>query len=69
LGIPINYFTYPEGKADDRVKEFVKKAGYRAALSMNDLDEHFAGQSPIYSRLERFGQSRTREVVPQAWGS
>ena len=68
LGIPINYFTYPEGKADDRVKEFVKKAGYRAALSMNDLDEHFAGQSPNLLTIGRFGQSRTREVVPQAWG-
>lgn len=68
LGIPINYFTYPEGKADDRVKEFVKKAGYRAALSMNDLDEHFAGQSPDLLTIGRFGQSRTREIVPQAWG-
>jgi poly-beta-1,6-N-acetyl-D-glucosamine N-deacetylase len=68
LAIPINYFTYPEGKADDRVKEAVKKAGYRAALSMNDLDEHFAGESPDLLTIGRFGQSRTAEVVPLAWG-
>jgi biofilm PGA synthesis lipoprotein PgaB len=68
LGIPIDYFTYPEGKADDRVKEAVKKAGYRAALSMNDLDEHFAGESPDLLTIGRFGQSRTVEIVPRAWG-
>lgn len=68
LGIPINYFTYPEGKADDRVKEAVKKAGYRAAISMNDADEHFAGQSPDLLTIGRFGQSRTAEIVPKAWG-
>lgn len=68
LETPINYFTYPEGKADDRVKEAVKKAGYRAALSMNDLDEHFAGDSPDLLTIGRFGQSRTEEIVPLAWG-
>lgn len=68
LGIPINYFTYPEGKADARVKQWVVAAGYRAALSMNDLDEHFAGDSPDLLTIGRFGQSRIREVIEQAWG-
>ncbi len=68
LGIKVPYFTYPEGKADDRVKQVVTEAGYRAALSMNDLDEHFAGESPDLLTIGRFGQSRTAEIIPQAFG-
>lgn len=68
LGIPIDYFTYPEGKADARVKQWVVAAGYRGALSMNDLDEHFAGDSPDLLTIGRFGQSRISEVIQQAWG-
>ncbi|ACK68741.1 polysaccharide deacetylase [Gloeothece citriformis PCC 7424] len=68
LNIPIDYFTYPEGKADARVKQWVAAAGYRGALSMNDLDEHFAGESPDLLTIGRFGQSRIREVIEQAWG-
>ncbi|WP_013323000.1 polysaccharide deacetylase family protein [Gloeothece verrucosa] len=68
LGIPIDYFTYPEGKADARVKQWVIAAGYRGALSMNDLDEHFAGESPDLLTIGRFGQSRLSEVIEVAWG-
>jgi len=45
LGIPIYYFTYPAGKHDARVVKAVREAGYLAALTMDDLDEDFAGQS------------------------
>ena len=68
LGIPINYFTYPVGRSDERVQEIVTTAGYRAALSMDDLDEHFAGESKNLLTIGRFGQSRLEEVIPQAWG-
>ena len=68
LGIAINYFTYPEGKSDPRVQQIVAKAGYRAALSMNDLDEHFAGQSENLFVLGRFGQSSLEQVIEPAWG-
>lgn len=68
LGIPINYFTYPEGKYDARVKQWAIAAGYKAALSMNDLDEHFAGESPDLFSIGRFGQSSLESVLDDAWG-
>ncbi len=68
LGIPIHYFTYPEGKLDARVKQWVIAAGYKGALAMNDLDEHFAGESLDILTIGRFGQSRLESIVSQAWG-
>jgi hypothetical protein len=35
---------------------------------MDDRGEKFAGDSPDLLTLGRFGQSRLREVAPQAWG-
>ena len=68
LGIPIRYFTYPEGKFDDAALEAVKAAGYSAALTMNDLDEQLAGQSANLLAIGRIGQSRLPEMVDIAWG-
>ena len=64
----IHYFTYPEGHVDARVKQWVISAGYQMAFSMNDSDEKYAGESPDLLTLGRFGQSRLREIAPQAWG-
>jgi poly-beta-1,6-N-acetyl-D-glucosamine N-deacetylase len=68
LGIPIQYFTYPEGHYDKRVVEMVERAGYQSALTMNDLDEGFASQSETLLALKRFGQSSLETVIPQAFG-
>jgi len=77
LGIPIRYFTYPAGKYDQRVTELVKQAGYQAALTMNDVDERFAGDSENLLAIGRFGQSNLARaiarpdrsaIVAQAWG-
>lgn len=68
LGMPIRYFTYPEGKYDQRVVDLVKQAGYSAALTMNDLDERLAGQSNSLLEIGRIGQSRLYEMLDQAWG-
>ncbi len=68
LGIPIRYFTYPAGKYDKRVADLVREAGYQGALTMNDNDERFAGDSESLLAIARFGQSKTAEVVPKAWG-
>jgi peptidoglycan/xylan/chitin deacetylase (PgdA/CDA1 family) len=65
---PIFYFTYPVGKSDRRVEELVSKAGYLAALSMDDLDEHFAGDSESLLTIGRFGQSQLKKVIKPAWG-
>ncbi|NJL02859.1 MAG: polysaccharide deacetylase family protein [Spirulinaceae cyanobacterium SM2_1_0] len=68
LGIPIRYFTYPVGRNDARVQRWVTAAGYRAALAMDDNDEHFAGESPSLLALGRFGQSRLETITNDAWG-
>ena len=68
LGIPIHYFTYPEGHYDERVMEAAEAAGYRAALTMDDFDERFAGESENVLAIARFGQSQLESVIEQAWG-
>lgn len=68
LGIPIRYFTYPVGKYDARVARWVHAAGYQAALTMDDLDERFAGQSENLLAIGRIGQSRLEDAIAQAWG-
>jgi peptidoglycan/xylan/chitin deacetylase (PgdA/CDA1 family) len=68
LGIPIRYFTYPEGKYDRRVAKSVQSAGYLAALTMSNVDEGFAGESESLLAIKRFGQSKLQNVITQAWG-
>ncbi len=68
LGISIPYFTYPTGKYDERVASSVREAGYNLALTMNDIDERFAGSSDNLLAVSRFGQSKLTEVIAQAWG-
>ncbi|WP_107666372.1 polysaccharide deacetylase family protein [Cyanothece sp. BG0011] len=68
LGIPIKYFTYPEGKHDARVKQWALAAGYKMALTMSNEEEIFVGESPDLLSIGRFGQSQLQVVSPQAWG-
>ncbi|MEA5466173.1 polysaccharide deacetylase family protein [Leptothoe sp. PORK10 BA2] len=68
LGIPIDYFTYPEGNHDERVVAATKAAGYKAGLIMNELSGQFAGASKNLLTIERFGESRFAEVIASAWG-
>ncbi|WP_017653797.1 polysaccharide deacetylase family protein [Fortiea contorta] len=68
LGVNIRYFTYPVGKYDDRVARWVSAAGYQLALTMSDTDEKFAGESASLLAVSRFGQSRLKDAVAQAWG-
>ena len=68
LGVPIRYFTYPEGKFDAQAVEAVKQAGYAAALTMDDNHEQLAGQSNNLLAIGRIGQSRLVEMVEVAWG-
>lgn len=67
LGIPIRYFTYPEGNYDERVAEVVAAAGYDAALTMSNYDEWFAGESDDLLSIGRFGQSQLEAILPEAW--
>jgi peptidoglycan/xylan/chitin deacetylase (PgdA/CDA1 family) len=67
LGVPIQYFTYPEGDFIESVKHKVAEAGYKAALSMS-LDaqvERVANKSDDMLSIMRFGQSRFEEIVNQ----
>ncbi|WP_017316473.1 polysaccharide deacetylase family protein [Mastigocladopsis repens] len=68
LGIPIRYFTYPAGKYNEQVAGLVQAAGYDLALTMNDVDERFAGGSESLLAVSRFGQSRLKDIIAQAWG-
>lgn len=68
LGIPIHYFTYPEGKYNAQVAEAVKAAGYQGAFTMDDADERLAGQSESLLAIGRIGQSRLPEMVDVAYG-
>ncbi|MBE9181996.1 polysaccharide deacetylase family protein [Oculatella sp. LEGE 06141] len=68
LGISIRHFVYPEGKYDDRVKQWVQRAGYRSALTMDDAEDQFANESQDLLSIERIGQSRLESVVSQAYG-
>jgi len=63
LGIPIRYFTYPAGKYNQKVAAAVKKAGYLSALTMNDNDERFAGDSENLLAIGRFGQSNLARAI------
>lgn len=65
LGVPIRYFTYPEGDFIDSVKQKVTAAGYKAALSMN-LDpakEHDANKSDDLLSIMRYGQSEFEAIM------
>ncbi len=69
LGMPIRYFTYPEGYYNAEVAEIVQEAGYEAALTMDkDSDGRFAGQSESLLAIARFGESSVDTVIEQAWG-
>jgi peptidoglycan/xylan/chitin deacetylase (PgdA/CDA1 family) len=68
LGIPIRYFTYPEGKYNAKIAEAVQAAGYISALTMSNTDEKLAGESTSLLAIERIGQSRIAEMVEVATG-
>jgi peptidoglycan/xylan/chitin deacetylase (PgdA/CDA1 family) len=68
LGIAIDYFVYPVGKYDEQVQYWVQLAGYKAALTMNDEVDRFAGESESLLSIERIGQSKLEEAIAQAWG-
>ncbi|UBF26845.1 polysaccharide deacetylase family protein [Kovacikia minuta CCNUW1] len=68
LGIPIHYFTYPEGNYNAQIAKSVQDAGYAAALTMNDADERLAGQSESLMAIGRLGQSRLESILDTAWG-
>jgi poly-beta-1,6-N-acetyl-D-glucosamine N-deacetylase len=68
LKTSIHYFTYPTGFYDERVSNMVTKAGYRAALTMDDLNEGFANDSDNLLAIKRFGQSALPQVISAASG-
>ncbi|MEM8602340.1 MAG: polysaccharide deacetylase family protein [Cyanobacteria bacterium P01_H01_bin.121] len=70
LGLPIRHFTYPEGNYDERVAELVAAAGFESALTMDDWNEGYAGDSESLLAIDRFGQSRLFELLDfdEMWG-
>lgn len=68
LGIPIQYFVYPEGKYDERVAAEIQTAGYLAALTMDDAQNLMAGESDDLFSIARIGQSQIEVAIANAWG-
>ncbi|MGK7887900.1 MAG: polysaccharide deacetylase family protein [Leptolyngbyaceae cyanobacterium] len=68
LGQEIHYFTYPEGNYDDRVAEIVAMAGYQAALTMDNNEQRYAGESQHLLAIDRIGQSRLAWALDNASG-
>ncbi|GJD15530.1 hypothetical protein RIVM261_004860 [Rivularia sp. IAM M-261] len=68
LHIPVRYFTYPVGKFDERVANWVKKSGYELAFTMDDTSDKFAGVSNNLLAVERIGQSGLKNALAQASG-
>lgn len=68
LGVPIRYFTYPEGNYDARVSGAVEDAGFVAALAMDNREDRLAGESPHLLAIDRMGQSQVRRAIAESWG-
>ncbi len=68
LGVPIRYFTYPEGNYDARVAGAVENAGFVAALAMDNAEDRFAGESPHLLAIDRMGQSQIERAIDESWG-
>jgi peptidoglycan/xylan/chitin deacetylase (PgdA/CDA1 family) len=68
LGVPIRYFTYPEGNYDARVADAVKTAGFVAALAMDNGEQRHASESPDLLAIDRMGQSNIQRAIAEAWG-
>ncbi|MBD1843520.1 polysaccharide deacetylase family protein [Cyanobacteria bacterium FACHB-63] len=68
LGRSVQYFTYPYGNYDARVKRAVANAHYLAAIAFAVPTERFANQSADLLSLARFEKSQIAKVIPQAWG-
>ncbi|MGD1703892.1 polysaccharide deacetylase family protein [Dapis sp. BLCC M229] len=67
LGRKIRYFTYPEGKYDERVSAWIKVAGYEAALTMKKNKNIFSNQSKSLLAIDRFGQSGLKKAIAQTY--
>ncbi len=68
LGKSVLYFNYPNSKLDERVKNWVIKSGYEAALISNELKPEFAGQSTDILEIERFDQDHLKDLLSIVWG-
>ncbi|MGL5082931.1 MAG: polysaccharide deacetylase family protein [Microcoleaceae cyanobacterium] len=68
LNLPIRYFTYPEGKYDERVSAWMKVAGYEAALTMENNISRFSNESKSLLAIDRFGQAGIERAIEQASG-
>ncbi len=60
FGIPIRYFAYPRGKYTDEVLKYVKKAGYKLALTM---DDGFISANTHPLLVPRIGVDRTHTFL------
>ncbi|MEM6591700.1 MAG: polysaccharide deacetylase family protein, partial [Cyanobacteria bacterium P01_C01_bin.73] len=67
LGIPIRYFTYPEGYYDERVVEVVEAAGMTTGITMSKVEGAFSSSSESLWGIARFHPERLEEMLEKAW--
>jgi len=68
LGVPIEYFAYPNGKGDEMTWELARAAGYKMAFTIkNGLAEESPGIMAIHryvhTRLEKAWEDRERHLM------
>lgn len=61
IGVPADYFCYPSGGFNDKIKEIVKKAGYKGACSTN---RGFAKLNSDVYELKRIKVTNSDTVKP-----
>jgi len=67
LARPIDYFSYPHGSYNRRVKELVRKAGYRAAYSViSGGEDDFSRRRILVSRRDSLFRLRLK-LSPLYW--
>ncbi|MEO0538008.1 MAG: polysaccharide deacetylase family protein [Cyanobacteria bacterium P01_A01_bin.123] len=67
LGIPIRYFTYPEGYYNERVADVLNEAGLIAGLTMSKIEGEYASNSDSIWGIARFAPARLTEMLEKAW--
>lgn len=57
LGFPVKYFAYPKGIYSNRIVDFVEKAGYKAAFTVDGFDIKVPAKTTmLYSRIGMEGE-------------
>ena len=63
LNVPVRYLAYPYGRFDERAPTAARKAGYRAAFSVQSGFNHPHGDPYCIRRLDVFGTDTPNQLL------